>query len=101
MQVVLTSQPVFDPRQARAWVKQYDIVEDHAMESAETVTTTADGTDVPMTESQKIRIKKSKAADAVPSFGLLSKMVDSGLLVLHPHEKMRFLHPVLNGYLSG
>jgi HEAT repeat protein len=28
-------------------------------------------------------------------------MVDSGLLVSHPNNKMRFLHPVLNGYLSG
>jgi len=38
MQVVLTSQPVFDPRQARSWVKQYDIVDDKSIESAETVT---------------------------------------------------------------
>jgi HEAT repeat protein len=28
-------------------------------------------------------------------------MVDSGLLVQHPNNRMRFLHPVLNGYLSG
>jgi HEAT repeat protein len=28
-------------------------------------------------------------------------MVDSGLLVSHPGNKMRFLHPVFNGYLSG
>jgi HEAT repeat protein len=28
-------------------------------------------------------------------------MVDSGLLVSHPNNKMRFLHPVLNGYLAG
>src|SRR6266498_4165299 len=101
MQVVLTSQPIFDPRQARGWVKQYDIVEDKPIESAETVTKTAEGEEVPLTESQKIRIKKSKAGEAVPTYGLLSKMVDSGLLVLHLNNKMRFLHPVLNGYLSG
>jgi len=101
MQVVLTCQPVFDPRQARAWVKQYDLVEDKPIDSAETVTKTADGASVPMTESQKIRIKKSKASEAIPTYGLLSKMVDSGLLVSHPGNKMRFLHPVLNGYLSG
>jgi hypothetical protein len=40
MQVVLTSQPIFDPRKARAWVKQYDIVEDRPIDSAETVTQT-------------------------------------------------------------
>jgi len=101
MQVVLTSQPIFDPRTARAWVKQYDIVEDKPIENAETVTETPEGEKAPLTESQKIRIKKSKAGDAVPTHGLLSKMVDSGLLVLHAGTKMRFLHSVLNGYLAG
>ncbi len=101
MQVVLTSQPVFDPRKARSWVKQYDIVEDKPIETAETLTETEDGEPVPLTESQKIRIKKSKAGEAVPTYGLLSKMVDSGLLVSHANNKMRFLHPVLNGYLAG
>src|SRR6266545_3319690 len=101
MQVVLTSQPIFDPRQARSWVKQYDIVEDKPIESAETVTKTAEGEEVPLTESQKIRIKKSRAGEAVPTYGLLSKMVDSGLLVSHTNNRMRFLHPVLNGYLAG
>lgn len=101
MQVILTTQPIFDPRQARAWVKQYDIVEDKPIESAETVTTTAEGEEVALTDSQKIRIKKSKAGEAVPTYGLLSKMVESGLLILHSNNKMRFLHPVLNGYLAG
>ena len=101
MQVVLTSQPVFDPRQARGWVKQYDIVDDKVIDSVEVVTTTPDGETIPLTDSQKIRLKKSKAGEAVPTYGLLSKMVDSGLLVSHPNNKMRFLHPVLNGYLAG
>jgi HEAT repeat protein len=101
MQVVLTSQPIFDPRQARSWVKQYDIVEDKPIESAETAIKTTEGEEAPLTESQKIRIKKSKAAEAVPTHGLLSKMVESGLLVSYPNNKMRFLHPVLNGYLAG
>ena len=101
MQVVLTSQPIFDPRQARSWVKQYDIVDDRPLESVETVAQTADGEEIPLTDSQKIRLKKSKAGEAVPTYGLLSKMVDSGLLVSHPNNKMRFLHPVLNGYLAG
>jgi HEAT repeat protein len=101
MQVVLTLQPIFDPRKARGWVKQYDIVEDQPIESAETVSTTDTGSPVPLTESQKIRIKKSKAGTAVPTYGLLSKMVDSGLIIMHANEKMRFLHPVFNGYLAG
>ena len=101
MQVVLTSQPIFDPRQARDWMKQYDTVEDYPIESAETVTKTGEGEEVSLTDSQKIRIKKSKAGEAVPTFGLLSKMVDSGLLISHSNNKMRFLHPVLNGYLAS
>ncbi|NTU56826.1 MAG: HEAT repeat domain-containing protein, partial [Anaerolineales bacterium] len=101
MQVVMTTQPIFDPRKARAWVKQYDIVEDQPLQGAETVTTTEDGEPVPLTESQKIKIKKSRAGAAVPTYGLLSKMVESGLLVSHPNEKMRFLHSLFNGYLAG
>ncbi|MFT3895609.1 MAG: NACHT domain-containing protein [Anaerolineales bacterium] len=100
MQVVLTAQPIFDPRKARAWVKQYDIVEDKPIESADAVSD-EDGSQPAMTESQKIRIKKSKAKEAVPTFGLLSKMVETGLLISYPNEKMRFLHPVLSGYLAG
>jgi HEAT repeat protein len=101
MQVILTSQPIFDPRHARGWVKKYDIVEDKPIESVETVTKTEEGEEVRLTDSQKIRIKKSKAGEAVPAHGLLSKMVDSGLLISHSNNKMRFLHPVLNGYLAG
>lgn len=101
MQVVLTAQPVFDPRKARAWVKQYDLIEDRPLESAETVSETPDGKPAPLTESQKIRIKKSRAREAVPTHGLLGKMVESGLLISHPNERMRFLHPVLAGYLAG
>jgi len=101
MQAVLTLQPVFDPRQARAWVKQYDIVEDRPIEGAEALQNREDGETVPLTDSQKIRIKKSKAGEAVPTHGLLGKMVESGLLIAHSNNKMRFLHPVLNGYLAG
>jgi len=99
MQAVLTTQPIFDPRTARAWVKQYDIVEDKSIESAETVKTITQEK-IALTETQKIKLKKSKAGD-VPSTGLLGKLVESGLLVAYPGSKMRFLHPVLNGYLAG
>ena len=101
MQAVLTLQPVFDPRQARVWVKQYDIVEDKAIESAESIDESEIEEDPALSDSQKARSKKSKATEAGPTHGLLSKMVESGLLVSHSNNKMRFLHPVLNGYLAG
>ncbi len=53
MQVVLTCQPIFDPRTARSWVKQYDIVEDQALQNAEAVTITSDGTAPALTEFPK------------------------------------------------
>ncbi|MFN8425555.1 MAG: HEAT repeat domain-containing protein [Anaerolineales bacterium] len=101
MQAVLTSQAVFDPNAARAWVKQYDIVDDMPIQGAETVTKTDEGEKAPVTESQKIRLKKSKAREGMPTHGLLSRLVDSGLLISHPGNKMRFLHSVLEGYLAG
>ena len=100
MQVVLTSQPIFDTGKARAWVKQYDIVEDKPIEGAETVKPITQEK-IDLTESQKIKLKKSKAGEAKPSSGLLGKLVESGLLVSHSNNKIRFLHPVLNGYLAG
>jgi HEAT repeat protein len=101
MQVVLTCQPIFDPGKARGWVKQYDIVEDkpadNGGEESDKVITSEK---IALTDSQKIRLKKSKAGE-VPSTGLLGKLVESGLLVSHSNNKLRFLHPVLNGYLAG
>jgi HEAT repeat protein len=102
MQVVLTSQPIFDPRKARSWVKQYDIVEDHPVDSTDSGETSEDGEPVSLTnDSDKPKGKKSKATPATPPHGLLSKMVESGLLVSHPNEKMRFIHSLFNGYLAG
>jgi HEAT repeat protein len=101
MQVVLTSQPIFDPRKARSWVKQYDVVEDRTTGTLNKVKEYETDKLAGLSESQKIKIKKSSARSAIPTYGLLSKMVDSGLLVSHPNEKMRFLHSVFNAYLAG
>ncbi|HSM71545.1 MAG TPA: HEAT repeat domain-containing protein, partial [Anaerolineales bacterium] len=101
MQVVLTSQPIFDPRKARSWVKQYDVTEDRTTATMEKIKEYESDKLEDLSDTQKIRIKKSKTRSAVPTYGLLSKMVDSGLLLSHPNNKMRFLHPVFNGYLAG
>jgi HEAT repeat protein len=101
MQVVLTCQPIFDPGKARGWVKKYDIVEDKTAEGeSEEPTKNITSEKIALTDSQKIRLKKSKAGE-VPSSGLLGKLVESGLLVSSSNNKLRFLHPVLNGYLAG
>lgn len=100
MQVVLTSQPIFDSGKARGWVKQYDIVEDKPIEGDESSTKTITHEKIALTDSQKIKLKKSKAGE-VPSTGLLGKLLESGLLVSYSGNRIRFLHPVLNGYLAG
>ena len=101
MQVVLTCQPIFDPGKARGWVKQYDLVEEKPVEAEdEESTKTITNEKIALTDSQKIKLKKSRAGE-VPSTGLLGKLVESGLLVSYSNNKMRFQHPVLNGYLAG
>src|SRR5512143_2832330 len=78
MQVVLTSQPIFDSSKARSWVKQYDVVDEAPLEGAETVKTIT-SEKIALTDSQKIRLKKSKTKTVeTPSTGLLGKLVESG-----------------------
>jgi HEAT repeat protein len=101
MQMVLNSQPIFDPSKARGWVKQYEIVEDKSAEGTETEDTkTITSEKIALTDSQRIRLRKSKAGE-IPSSGILGRLVESGLLVSTSNNKMRFLHPVFSGYLAG
>jgi HEAT repeat protein len=103
MQVTLTAQPVFDPRKARAWVKSFEPPEelDAQAQPAETPGVEEGGTE-PLTEppAGKRNRKKSKNAP-VPTPGLLGRMASSGLVVSHPNNKMRFVHPVIGGFLAG
>ncbi len=99
MQVVLNSQPIFDPRNARTWVRQFEPAE--AQASGAESASSGEGEALPAVEAPKTGNKKSKSGTTVPTYGLLSKLVESGLLMAHPNEKMRFLHPLFNGYLAG
>jgi HEAT repeat protein len=106
MQVALSSQALFDSRSAREWVKNFELPEDEA----------TNGIDSDITEEVAVNGEKQKAGSlqqkgktaplgktgAVPaSSSLLNKMTESGLLVSHPDNRMRFLHPVFGGYLAG
>ncbi|MEP0807159.1 MAG: HEAT repeat domain-containing protein [Chloroflexota bacterium] len=99
LQVVLNSQPIFDPRKARTWVRQFEPAE--AQASGAEPASSGEGEPLPAVEAPATGRKKSKTGVAIPAYGLLSKLVESGLLVAHPNEKMRFLHPLFNGYLAG
>jgi hypothetical protein len=95
MQVIVNSQPVFDPRIARAWVKSFEVAEEKTEnETTEQTTQTTE-------ETKPKKGKKAEKVVATPSSGLLGKMVASGLLISHLNNKMRFAHPVFAGYLAG
>jgi len=100
MQVVLHLQPVFESHNARSWVKQFDVVDDKPSNGEEDSDHAITSEKIALTDTQRLKLKKSKASE-VPSTGLLGKLIESGLLVSHSNNKLRFLHPVLNGYLAG
>jgi HEAT repeat protein len=88
LQVNLATEPIFEPREAREWIKSFeppDMSEDD-----------------PETDPSR-KDRKSKKPDKVqaPSLGLISKMAESGLLTHHRNNRMRFVHPIFGGYLAG
>lgn len=104
MQVVTSSQPVFDPRKARDWVKSFEVIEDKSETDIVSVGgSTTSQIDEAENSVDDSKSKKSKKVEKVstPSSGLLGKMITSGLLVEYPNHRMRFVHPVLTGYLAG
>ena len=97
MQVMVNSQPMFDPRKARAWVKSFEPVEEKP--EGETAEQQPEEENKQNTTPKKG--KKNEKVVATPTSGLLGKMAASGLLISHPNNKMRFVHPVFAGYLAG
>lgn len=99
MQVMLSAQPVFDPRKARDWVKSFEAAEDKIEgESSESST----NEEIPAEESKPRKSKKGeKVVIKTTSSGVIGKMAASGLLVTYPNNKMRFTHSIFAGYLAG
>lgn len=92
MQMILHAQPVFDRRRAREWVKSFEPLEENPAEAPPAAGDEEAGPSVQKKEAETIQ---------APSSGLLGKMSASGLLLTHPNNRMRFLHPVLGGHLAG
>ena len=88
LQITLATEPIFDPRKARAWVKSFELSET-----------------VPLEEMGQAEKKDNKPGrqgkQKAPSLGIISKMAESGLLTQHRNNRMRFVHPVFGGYLAG
>ncbi len=105
MQVMLASQPVFDPRKARAWVKAFEppegpvgLAEDAASGNQQEDSET--GNDKAAASPPK-RDKKRGRNIPAPTPGLLGRLASTGLVVPYPNNKMRFAHPVFSGFLAG
>lgn len=111
MQVALSAQPIFDSRSAREWVKNFEPAEEAPGESngKEGDTNAIEG-ERPKTGPLQQMGKTGPLGRTGPlgkngplpaTSRLLTKMTDSGLLISHPGNRMRFLHPVLCAYLAG
>lgn len=104
MQVVLNAQPVFDPRKAREWVSHFEVPEEETS-PAEGLLERPTDIELPAEETEETKNKDKKAQKsaqpAAPTFGLLSKMASSGLLAQHLNSRMRFVHPIIEGFLAG
>ena len=94
MQVLISAKPVFDTHRGRDWVKSFEVAEEQPQE------TPAEETVEEKKEDTKSRKKKVEKV-STPNTGLLGMMTASGLLIMHPNNRMRFSHPVLAGYLAG
>lgn len=98
MQVMLTAQPIFDPRKARAWVKAFELPE----EAGSTKPNEAQDSSREPTDSGESGGEQTREKSAVtPTPGLLGRLAGSGFLVAFPRNKMRFVHPVIGGLLAG
>lgn len=83
-QITINAEPIFDPQKARDWIKSFEPPE---------LANTSEAGDETIDKNSKIMV--------APSFGLITKMVESGMFSLHRTNRMRFSHPVFCGYLAG
>jgi hypothetical protein len=88
LQINLSATPLFDPREARKWLKSFEPNEPQPVESADE-------------DEKKIKQTAKLSNQSTPSLGLVSKMIDNGLLTAHRNNRMRFVHPIFGGYLAG
>jgi hypothetical protein len=98
MEVILTAQPVFDPRQARGWVRSFELPEEaeiHEESAANDSNASGEGDDQSTPSLRRATVPRA------PTRGLLGRLSNTGLVTELPGNRMRFLHPVIGGYLAG
>ncbi len=101
----MNGQPVFNPRNAREWVKSFELPEETgaSQETQEPVFEESQENAAEDKDKEKKKGKKNKTAVpmTVTTPGLLGKMASTGLVISHPNNKMQFVHPVIGGFLAG
>jgi hypothetical protein len=87
LQIHLATKPVFNPHQAREWIKSFELPEAYEAGDEEN-------------EPRKSK-KASKGEKAASRPGVLAKLAASGMLSQHRNNQMRFTHPLFAGYLAS
>jgi HEAT repeat protein len=98
VQVMLTAKPIFDPHNARAWVKEFELPEEASTEPKQSP---AGSDEASGGTSAKDDSETRGPRVGSPTPGLLGKLSTTGLLTAHPNSQMRFIHPVFGGFLAG
>jgi hypothetical protein len=93
LQTLNAANSTFDPRKAREWIKSY--------EPSEVIPSIEYSNHKAHQEPDKKPNKLIRSGKSTPSLGLISKFVESGILVTHRNNNVSFIHPLFNGYLAG
>ncbi|MBU2610648.1 MAG: HEAT repeat domain-containing protein [Chloroflexi bacterium] len=106
LQINLALKPVFDPRQAREWIKSYDAPLGYEPAESDTSDETSEPGKSRQARRVGVALSLSKGAahkqeKAVSKPGVLEKMAASGMLSQHRKDQMRFTHPIFAGFLGG
>ncbi len=84
LQTTVSGNSIFDHHIAREWLNSYELAEkeNHS-------------------EDEDVSSPKPPNKTQLPSFGLILKLVENGLLSQHRNNRLRFMHPIICGYLAG
>jgi len=97
LQVFTSNELTFEPRKARDWIKSFEPVEISPSSDTEEEKSNKARTTIKDIFHKFFKRRNQPA----PSLGLISRFAESGLLISHRNNQMRFIHPVLGGYLAG
>lgn len=111
MQASLSVKPIFDSRKAKEWVKDFDLLEEAQFEE-EVEATEDESVESDFLKDENIVnedsaaekdtvAEKEKPEKVLKKRELLEIITESGLLIKHRNNQMRFAHPIFAGYLAG